>query len=55
LSVTVTDKRFARANVRVALRQLKAANVESASLKAWLAMHEPAGEADDADDERDKH
>jgi hypothetical protein len=54
-SVTITDKRFARANVRVALRQLKAANVESASLKAWLAMHEPAGEADDADDERDKH
>ena len=54
--VTVTDKRFARANVRVTLRQLKAANVESPSLAAWMAAHERPGEIDiDEDEERHRH
>jgi hypothetical protein len=54
--VTVTDKRFARANVRVTLRQLKAANAESPSLAAWMAAHERPGEIDtDEDEERHRH
>ena len=54
--VTVTDKRFARANVRVTLRQLKAANVESPSLAAWMTAHERPGEIDnDEDEERHRH
>ena len=55
--ITVTDKRFARANVRVTLRQLKAANVESPSLKSWMAMHERPGdiEKDEEDEERHRH
>jgi hypothetical protein len=38
--VPVTDHRFVRTNVRVALRQLKAARPELPSLAAWLAVHE---------------
>jgi Family of unknown function (DUF6925) len=42
--IAVTDQRFARTNVRVALRQLRAAPERSpslaASLAAWLAAHE---------------
>ena len=57
LVVTITDKRFARANVRVTLRQLKAANVESPSLKSWMAVHERPGdsEKDEEDEERHRH
>ena len=38
--VPVTEHRFVRTNVRVALRQLKAAQQELPSLAAWLAAHE---------------
>jgi len=38
--ITVTDQRFARTNVRVALRQLKAARDGSPSLAAWLAAYD---------------
>jgi len=38
--ITVTDQRFTRTNVRVALRQLKAARDESPSLAAWLAAYD---------------
>jgi hypothetical protein len=50
--VNVTDKRFARANVRVTLRQLKAAQVESPSLKAWMTAHERPGDLEDEDEQR---
>jgi hypothetical protein len=41
--IAVTDNRFARANVRVALRQLKAADDDvSPALVRWLAAHERA-------------
>jgi hypothetical protein len=53
--VAVTDKRFARANVRVTLRQLKAAQVESSSLKAWMAAHERPGEIEEEEEERHRH
>jgi hypothetical protein len=53
--VKVTDKRFARANVRVTLRQLKAANVDSPSLEAWMASHERPGEVEEVDEERHRH
>jgi hypothetical protein len=41
--VSVTSNRFARTNVRVALRQIKAAGdeVRPAALATWLAAHEP--------------
>lgn len=38
--ITVTDQRFARTNIRVVLRQLKAAREESPSLAAWLAAYD---------------
>jgi hypothetical protein len=53
--VTVTDKRFARANVRVTLRQLKAAQSESPSLKAWMAAHERPHEIEEEEEERHRH
>jgi hypothetical protein len=40
--VPITDSRFARTNVRVALRQLKAAQAGSPGLAAWMAAHERA-------------
>jgi hypothetical protein len=40
--IAVTDNRFARTNVRVALRQLKAADAVSSALVQWLAAHERA-------------
>lgn len=40
--IAVTDSRFARTNVRVALRQLKAADDVSPALARWLAAHERA-------------
>jgi hypothetical protein len=40
--VSVPDNRFARSNVRVALRQLRAAEEATPALAAWMAAHEPA-------------
>jgi hypothetical protein len=42
--IASTDNRFARTNVRVALRQLRAADDVSASLMTWLAAHERPGQ-----------
>ena len=44
-TVTVINKRFARANVRVALRQIAAAEAGSPVLAAWLAAHDSARDA----------
>jgi hypothetical protein len=48
-TVTVTDQRFARTNIRVVLRQIRAAQDATPALAAWLAAHE-RGHADAADD-----
>lgn len=49
-SIRIAPQRFARANIRVALRQFEAAGVLSPTLQAWLAAHQPAREvADDPD------
>jgi hypothetical protein len=54
-AITVPDDRFARANVRVALRQLRASHGSSSALMPWLAAHDQAqaldlaGEADDSE------
>ena len=40
--VSVTNNRFARTNIRVALRQLRAAEQATPSLAAWMAAHEPS-------------
>jgi hypothetical protein len=45
--------RFSRATVRVTLRQLQASANGSATLAAWLKMHDPVGKA--PDDEVDHH
>jgi Family of unknown function (DUF6925) len=52
--VAVTGQRFARTNVRVTLRQLKAAQEETPSLAAWMAAHERAGEIEN-DEDRHRH
>lgn len=54
-AIQVTGQRFARTNVRVALRQLKSLGAELLSLAAWTAVHERTGERDDDDDERHRH
>jgi hypothetical protein len=41
-AVAMINSRFARTNVRVALRQLKAAGTTSPSLSVWLATHDRA-------------
>jgi hypothetical protein len=41
-AVAVTNKRFARASVRIALRQLAAAGKNSHALAAWRATHDAA-------------
>jgi hypothetical protein len=46
-AIPVTDQRFARTNVRVTLRQLKAQQETAPSLEAWLAAHERHGETAD--------
>ncbi len=49
-AVAADGDRFSRATVRVALRQLQASGTQSATLAAWLAMHDrgaPDGEAPD--------
>jgi hypothetical protein len=38
-AVAVTDSRFARSSIRVALRQLAAADETSSTLAAWMAAH----------------
>jgi len=43
-AVCVTHDRFARTNVRVALRQLMALHEPTPSLLAWIAAHERAGQ-----------
>jgi hypothetical protein len=53
--VEVTGHRFARTNVRVTLRQLKALREETPSLAAWMAAHERGGEADGDDEDRHRH
>ncbi|MGH6770184.1 MAG: DUF6925 family protein [Xanthobacteraceae bacterium] len=50
LAIAVTDQRFARTNVRVTLRQLKAAREEMPALAAWLAVHERTRHSDGIDD-----
>jgi hypothetical protein len=44
-AVAVVDSRFARASVRVALRQLRTADKFLPRLKAWIAVHDNAGHA----------
>jgi hypothetical protein len=48
--ISVAGDRFARATVRVALRQLQASDQLSAALAAWLSAHDrfDPGEAEDA-------
>jgi hypothetical protein len=43
-AVAMPEQRFARTNVRVTLRQLKAQHEAEPSLQAWLAAHEIHGE-----------
>jgi hypothetical protein len=43
-AIPVTNKRFARANVRVALRQIAAGEAKSPTLAAWLAAHDSGRE-----------
>jgi hypothetical protein len=52
--VPVADDRFARATVRVALRQLRASDQAGPALAAWLATHERAGRVD-SDDSTEPH
>jgi hypothetical protein len=40
--VSATNNRFARTNIRVALRQLRAAEQVVPALAAWMAAHEPS-------------
>jgi hypothetical protein len=51
-SIAVSDQRFARTAVRVALRQLCATGNASPALAAWMAAHErpDRGEPEDGDD-----
>ena len=40
--VSVTNHRFARTNIRVALRQLRASEQVAPALADWMAAHEPS-------------
>jgi hypothetical protein len=40
--VSVTKHRFARTNIRVALRQLRASEQVPPALADWVAAHEPS-------------
>jgi hypothetical protein len=56
--IPVTNDRFARAGIRIVMRQLNAANGSAPNVPAWLAAHERTDEADadlEADVERDGH
>jgi hypothetical protein len=50
-AIVVPDDKFARANVRVALRQLRASRGPSPALLPWIAAHDRAhaGEVDDTE------
>jgi hypothetical protein len=53
--IPVTKSRFARTNIRVALRQLRVAEQDLPSLKAWMAAHEQAASRDGEDDHYGHH
>ena len=53
-SVALAPGRFARTNVRVALRQIEAAEPQPPSLAAWLAAYEHS-ERDLPDEDRHEH
>jgi hypothetical protein len=53
-AITLSQTRFARTHIRVALRQLKAANAAAPALAGWIAAHE-RGERNDADADRHRH
>ncbi len=53
-AVAVTDDRFARAAIRVALRQVCATDDVSPALAAWMAVHERADRSE-PQDEDDPH
>jgi Family of unknown function (DUF6925) len=53
-AVAVTDDRFARTAVRVALRQLHATDHASPALAAWMAAHERSDRSE-PEDEDDPH
>jgi hypothetical protein len=46
-AITVREQRFARTNIRVTLRQLKAQRETAPALEAWFAAHERHGESID--------
>jgi len=46
-AIAVTDQRFARTTIRVALRQLEAQRQTVPALAAWLAAHERHGDSTD--------
>ena len=52
-ALAIPDSRFARANIRIALRQLKATHALSPTLALWLRVHDrphvESGETDDTD------
>jgi hypothetical protein len=57
-AIPITNDRFARAGIRIVLRQLTAANQPAPSLPAWMAAHERADPSDtelEVDAERDGH
>jgi hypothetical protein len=53
-TIAVGETRFARTNIRVALRQIEAASETSPSLTVWMAAHERADRAE-ADSDRHRH
>ena len=52
--VKVSSGRFSRTNVRVALRQLKAARGDLPVLSAWMAAHDHSA-GDETEDQRNQH
>ena len=53
--ISLTDHRFARTNVRVTLRQLRAAEEDLPSLAAWMAAYERATLAHPEEDQHVHH
>jgi hypothetical protein len=53
-AITVPDQRFARTNIRVVLRQLKAAQEDSPALAAWLAAFDRS-DLNGSGDARQRH
>lgn len=50
-AIAMPDDRFARASIRIALRQLKASDGTSAGLSAWFAAHDSRRTPDDETDD----